>query len=1144
MKRVAILIVSGLGWSACEGSGGLPDPGSAEYVEVASSFYTGVAAVQVGESRIAEAAFARAGELAPGEAAIWANLAVVSLQQRELDTAAVRLERARELAPTHGRIELLAGVLARERGTPEDARAHFVRAVDLDPDNLHALYLLARLAAEEGEGVVEARRWMDRILEVRGANRAALLERARLAASAGDRVELLGSLDRLDALSGGSELERHLQAARAATEGGSYRRAGAELSMVHMELQRQPEFLHDERALVLSPSRSDLLLTRFLALPTPSASAAPPDTGLSFERQAFSIGPSSWAWVRAVWLSDRAPTALAALTSEAVWVQSGPEALEPFPFPGGGTAAAGVSAMAPLDYDYDFQVDLALAGAGGFRLLRQGEDGGFEDVTAGAIPARVAEGRYAGAWAADLDLEGDLDLVLARLEGPPLLLRNRGDGTFQASDGFAGVSGVRDFVWADLDADGDPDAALLDARGRLHLFSNERYQDPQFLRMTGTPRLGAVRAIAAADLNRDAVLDLVVLAGDGTLRRLNLEGEWRAEVVGEWPGLPRADSGPIGARLLVADLDNNGALDLVASAGHAARVWLDSEDALRVQSDLELGVTDVADLTDDGRLDVIGLAADGTPVALINRGTQRYHSATLRPRAARTTGDRRINPFGVGGEIEVRSGLLYQKQLIRGPTAHFGTGDRERIDVARIIWPNGSVQAEFDLPATKEPLLTRQRLKGSCPWLFAFDGEEMRFVTDFIWRTALGLRINMQGETAVVHSEDWIRIRGDQLAARDGFYDLRITAELWETYYFDHIALLAVDHPEGTEVFVDERFVLPAPEPALHAMAPPRPVARALDQNGRDVTGLIRARDERYLDTFELGPYQGIAEEHYVEVDLGDDVPTGGSLWLVATGWVYPTDSSINIAVDQGDHPPLRGLQLEIPDGRGGWTVVNPDLGFPAGKAKTILIDLQGVFEPDTPPRLRLRTNMEVYWDRIAWSVDAPEATLRTHRLLPSAATLRYRGFSRLRQASRTAPELPDYEIAGTAPRWRDLIGFYTRFGDVRPLNEFVDDRYTIMNAGDELALQFAAPPPPPDGWTRDFVLIGDGWIKDGDLNTGFSKTVAPLPYHGLADYDRAPGRLEDEPAYRRHPEDWRIFHTRYVTPQDFHHALVPRRDD
>jgi hypothetical protein len=355
---------------------------------------------------------------------------------------------------------------------------------------------------------------------------------------------------------------------------------------------------------------------------------------------------------------------------------------------------------------------------------------------------------------------------------------------------------------------------------------------------------------------------------------------------------------------------------------------------------------------------------------------------------------------------------------------------------------------------------------------------------------------------------------------------------------------MVVDHPVDTEVYVDERFTLPPPPLAVRALSPLRPVAGAWDHRGRDVTALIRERDERYLDTFELGPYQGLAEEHFVEVLLGDDVPAGVPLWLIASGWVYPTDSSINLAISQGDHARPRGLQLEVPDGTGGWMIAEPELGFPAGKTKTILIDLANVFRPGTPRRLRLRTNMEIYWDRISWAVGAPHAQVRTTRLLPAAAELRYRGFSTVQQASRRAPELPDYgKLAGTAPLWRDLEGYHTRFGDVLPLVDSIDGRYVIMNAGDELRFRFAEVAPPPAGWTRTFVLIGDGWVKDGNYNTGFSRTVLPLPYRGMTEYDRPPGRLEDDPAYRLHPEDWANFHTRYVTPRKFHDALVPKRD-
>ena len=130
--------------------------------------------------------------------------------------------------------------------------------------------------------------------------------------------------------------------------------------------------------------------------------------------------------------------------------------------------------------------------------------------------------------------------------------------------------------------------------------------------------------------------------------------------------------------------------------------------------------------------------------------------------------------------------------------------------------------------------------------------------------------------------------------------------------------------------------------------------------------------------------------------------------------------------------------------------------------------------------------------------------------------------------------------LAGTAPRWRDLVGFYTRYGDVRELLLRTDDRYVIMNAGDEMRLLFKAPPPPPSGWVRDFVMIGDGWVKDGDPNTTYSKTILPLPYHGQKSYSTPPESLESDPGYRLHSSDWEQYHTRYISPDGFHNALWP----
>ena len=94
------------------------------------------------------------------------------------------------------------------------------------------------------------------------------------------------------------------------------------------------------------------------------------------------------------------------------------------------------------------------------------------------------------------------------------------------------------------------------------------------------------------------------------------------------------------------------------------------------------------------------------------------------------------------------------------------------------------------------------------------------------------------------------------------------------------------------------------------------------------------------------------------------------------------------------------------------------------------------------------------------------------------------------------------------------------------------------MNAGDEMSFRFRAQPPPAEGWVRDFVIIGDGWIKDGDYNSTFSKTVLPLPYHAKHEYTTFPTTLENEYVYKQFPEDWQNYHTRYVTPDVFRNAL------
>jgi tetratricopeptide (TPR) repeat protein len=1138
----ALLVFLGVSLDACRSGDELPEASSETYREAVAAFYTGLAATQASAERIAEERFLRVTKLVPQEPAAWANLGLLALRRAAFDVAAERLQKARALAPENSRIHVLLGRLENLRGRLEKAQDYLRQAIALNSHNLKAVYALAQLLEEQGgeSDVAEVQHLLTDLLDAQPQNLAVLLELARVATKRHDLKTLQDVIGRLQdhTDSWPPAARQHLHALQDAVAAADPARIVQHVLMLKNVLARHPAYRQGLAAVRTPFGQVGEALPHFLRLPSPSATPAAPDTALSFAVEPIAADGGPWPWIGAVWLNGTGPAAAVVANGREVRPATGMV----LGFPGGPEARPpGPYGVVGLDLDGDFKSDLAFAGAGGLSLWRQDSAGAFMDVTARmALPDTVTRAPYAGVWAADVDAEGDVDLVLGAQEGAPLVLRNNGDGTFTVLHPFDGVHGLRSFAWGDLDADGDADAVLLDADGAVQVYVNQRAGQFQASRMP--PELGKVLALAVADLNSDSLLDLVALQADGTVQRLwsAAEGqEWRMAEVVRWSDVPGGIAVG-GARLLVADLDNNGGLDLIVSTPAAGRVWLsDLQGGFRpLEHALPGPVSAVAELTGDGRLDLLGLSQTGQPQRLVNRGTKDYFWLALRPRAVPVQGDGRINSFALGGEVDIRAGLLFQKQPITGPVLHFGLGEHRSADVARLIWPNGDVQAVFELQSN-QVVLARQRLKGSCPWVFAYDGEAMRFITDFLWRSPLGLRINAQDTASVLMTEDRVKIRGDQLVPRHGVYDLRITAELWETHFVDHVALLVVDHAVGTDVYVDERFAVPPPDLTLHPTAPPRPLAHAWDDHGQEVSEVVRRRDGRYLDTFGRGHYQGITRDHYVELDLGQDVPSSGPLWLLASGWIRPTDSSINVAISQGRHALPQSLSLEVPDGRGGWTVARANLGFPAGKTKTIVLDVQGLWRPGMPRRLRLRTNMEIYWDAFAWAPGLPDAALRTRRLSPQTAILRYRGFSVVQAANNSAPELPQYDtLEGTAPHWRDLIGYYTRFGDVRELLQAVDDRYVIMNAGDELVLRFPAPAPPPAGWRRDFVLIGDGWVKDGDYHTTFSKTVLPLPAHDRPDYTTPPGTLEDDPVYRRHAQDWQRYHTRYVTPRGFHAAL------
>jgi hypothetical protein len=192
-------------------------------------------------------------------------------------------------------------------------------------------------------------------------------------------------------------------------------------------------------------------------------------------------------------------------------------------------------------------------------------------------------------------------------------------------------------------------------------------------------------------------------------------------------------------------------------------------------------------------------------------------------------------------------------------------------------------------------------------------------------------------------------------------------------------------------------------------------------------------------------------------------------------------------------------------------------MGFPSGKLQTVAVDLPLGQFPTGDYRIRIATAMELYWHEAFFTVDekdlelagrasdgpslARPANLAVTRLPVAKADLHYRGFSQMYQDTPTSPFLFNYDIVDRAPMWLPIPGPYTRCGDVTELLEKPDDRYVVMNVGDELTLHFTALPPPPAGRRYTFLFYANGWLKDFDMNGGASETVGPLPFAGMSRY-------------------------------------------
>ena len=1174
------ILLTGILLAGC----GETSPSREVWVEAISQKNTGLAYLYRNDFAGAADSFEAVTRLVPDEPLGHANRALALLKLRNVEAAEEAIDRAMDLTPRDGELLSIRSDISAAQGAREQAVSILAEAVGFNESNVVLRYkYLTESRRLKGPAQLEenTRNELRAMLEYEPDNLAVLVELNESLIRMGQLEEAADGYERMSRLLAPvpedlrTWLDRTLVALRRDEGAEAESSAGilGNLLVVDPSYRKSRDRLGD-------PSQQSPPLYDFRTAP-PDLAVVAADTLVDMrfvEAGSDLLGDSLPA--REVWtdisLADvdgdgRLDFVLAGAAGLLVarTRENGPEIVS---LPWTGELAGSFISLTTGDFDNDGDADLNVAVSRSSRVYHNTGNGIYKPAqTFDLENGMVSRGGTYGSPSpvsvslADFDHDGDLDFLVSDM-GTLRFFRHTQEGLFEeatASTGFGETTGGgssapagggietahgQPIAWGDFDLDGAVDVIGLFKGGAHRLYRNAR----QGRWVDWTDRFGGLRrgeatVVVTADFNNDGALDVYMAGTGGDGCRLLWNESGRRFDGESTPAIVRNTCGSMdvfAARTL--DFDNDGFIDLALAGASVS-----GQSGLRLirnlgngrfeeQASLLPGLpstvedVEIGDLDDDGDLDLV-LLSSGRPIVLRNDGGNANGWLNVQLAAA-LEGSGKNNFYGIGSTVEVNAGPHYQSLLVDAPLTHVGLGGREQADVIRVVWSNGVPQNRID-PESRALIVEPQRLKGSCPSLYTWNGDRYEFVTHLMTRSAIGALTETGAPAYPDAANDYVKIRGDQLRRQGDKYVLHVVEELWDAVYMDKMELLVVDHPAETDIYVDEKY-LPPPYPGLeiHTATDPRLPVSARDHHGHDILPHLAARDSLYVGDFSPGEFQGVPEMHSITLDLGD-LKGAERIHLYLCGWIMPVEPSSNLALSQRGNAVVVPPFLEIPDSGGQWQTVIPYTGFPSGEHKTIFIDLSDRFTADDY-RVRLTTNLELYWSEAFFTVDEPvRAERRITRLSPASADLHYRGYSREYRTAPHGPFIRDYQSLSTEPQWLPFEGYRTRYGDVTPLLRHSDDRYVIYSSGEEITVTFdaAALPDPPPGWVRDFVLHTDGWLKEGDLNTATAATIDPLPFHGMDRYpygsdSRFPG-TDVHRAYRN------AYNTRWVSQEGFRKA-------
>jgi len=836
-----------------------------------------------------------------------------------------------------------------------------------------------------------------------------------------------------------------------------------------------------------------------------------------------------------------------------------------------------------VDYDHDGDLDLYVTRDGmeaprasvppegeteppptGNQMWRNNGNGTFTDVS--SAKGFATRGFYSASIGTDYNNDRAVDLVLVGNGSPTTILENPREGAFREVTPFPAWTSENSVAALDFDHDGWMDFAF-NSDGKTEYGVHLRHNNMgKGFNLADFPKINwrIGYGIAAFDYDNDGWVDLVAV------------------------GETKDGKGEI---KLFRNLGPDGFKDVTADVG-LDKIHLESPRAI---------IT--GDYDNDGAVDLLITQNHGPAVLLRNEGGNQNHWLRL---ALKGLND---NKSAIGTKVEVFSGGNRQKFEIYGSNGYLGQnspyltvglGESKEADIVRMMWPTGVLQDEIQIAGDKQQdFIEVDRRGSSCPTLFAWNGERYQFVADMLGAGVVGHWVG-PGQRDIPRPVEWIKIPTGMVREKNDSHvsqtqrdpstssgqamghptrglpttddqrpttilpttedqrpttvlSFRFMEPLEEAVYLDQVRLLAVDHPASIDVYPNEYFASNPPYPEFKVVVSKNAKlpAGAWDEHGHNVLPDLLAH--RYFGDFAVTHFLGFAEPHTLTLDLGKAY-RGGPLWLLLYGEVeYFSANSMYAASQAGIEAIAPYVEALGSDGK--WKRVIDDMGFPAGGPRTMTADLTGKL-PQGTRRIRVTTNLQIYWDSIMISRTEQHAPRQIPRRAGENARLRddagingsgsvlevrhperSRSSGGERDLARIGNEVllssvplihADLEphgyplkIEGTPPGNVNYIyekvsatgpytrpaGSYTRYGDVLSLLTATDDKLAVFGSGDEVRLDFDPShlPALPAGWVRDYFFAANGYEKDMDFYAAEGNYVAPLPFLSMGEYPYTP---------------------------------------